>query len=159
MKIGRCLPKWPSLHKTGHTIHLKDFLSLHISSKFKKKYFVFSIMDNSVILATFCLWEKLILVWSFFWAHGGIYITHQPLLEAKDSLYVLERVSRVWRDFSHHMLKPERVVVGLEKAAPVTVRMCHCCYLGLAFYNLTFPFICALLLSLNIHFKTLPFRF
>lgn len=52
-------------------------------------------MDNSVILATFSLQVKLILVRSSFGAHGGIYITHQPLLEAQDSLYVLEKVSPV----------------------------------------------------------------
>lgn len=43
-------------------------------------------MDNSVILATFCLQVELILGWSSFGAHGGIYITHQPLLEDEDSL-------------------------------------------------------------------------
>ena len=148
-KRKRCLSKWPSLHQTRHTIHLKDCLPLHFSSKFKEKHLVFSIMDNSIILATFCLhvyvlsrfghvqllWphgpqpakflcpgnfpgkntrvgchallqgilptrdrthisyvsciigrffttrplEKK--PWSPFWAHGGIYITHQPLLE------------------------------------------------------------------------------
>ena len=46
----------------------------------KEKHLIFSIMVNG-LLATFCLQVGLILLWSSFWAQGGFYITHQPLLE------------------------------------------------------------------------------
>lgn len=54
------------------------------------------------------------------------------------------------------MLKQERVVVDLEKVAPVLV--CTMSANSRLAFNVTFlfPLICTLLLSLNTHFKTLP---
>lgn len=73
----------------------------------------------------------------------------------RQPLRLVESIFGVKR-FSHHVVKPEKGAVNLEKGAPVltcTVAANMCLVCSLTFL---FPLICSLLLSLNTHFKTLP---